>query len=196
MAPTPNATDESPLPLNAAGLAAWRGYDPQLSPANTCEPISMPGILYAPYLNDIEIREGEVFFHHEAYDITRTVPLDAEPRQAEPSGVLGSVSGRIEGDTLVVESSGYPESAWGLAIAVGTNGSGADVPSSAQKRVVERYSVGEDDTTLMVEVTFEDPGYMTESFTDRLEFIRVSADTQWYAYECEVESAERFSRSP
>ena len=66
MAPTPNATDESPLPLNAAGVAAWRGYDPQLSPANTCEPISMPGILYAPYLNDIEIREGEVFFHHEA----------------------------------------------------------------------------------------------------------------------------------
>ena len=196
MAPPPIAQPESPLPLNDAGWDAWRNYDPQVSPANTCEPISMPGILYAPYLNYIEFREGEVFFHHEVYDITRTVPLNGEAGQAEPTGVLGTVSGRIEGDTLVVESSGYPASAWGLALAVGTNGSGADVPSSVQKRVVERYSIGEDDTRLVVEVMFEDPLYMSEPYSDRLEFSRVSEDTPWYDYVCEVDSAERFSRDP
>ena len=196
MAPPPNAQPESPLPLNEAGWDAWRNYDPQLSPANTCEPIGMPGILYASYLNSIEVREGEVFLHHEVFDITRTVPLNGESRQAEPTGVLGTVSGRIEGDALVVESSGYPASAWGLAIAVGTNGSGADVPSSVQKTVVERYSIGEDDTRLVVEVSFEDPVYMREPYSDRLEFSRVSKDTPWYDYVCEVDSAERFSRDP
>jgi len=196
LAPPPVTQQESPLPLTDAGWDAWRNYDPQLSPANTCEPISIPDLLYAPYLSSIEFREGEVFFHHEAYDITRTVPLNGESGQAEPTGVLGTVSGRIEGDTLIVESSGYPPSAWGLGIAVHPNGSGADVPSSAQKTVVERYSIGEDDTRLVLEVTHEDPVYMLEPYSGRIEYSRVSEDTPWYDYVCEVESAERFSRDP
>ena len=115
LAPPPVTHPESPLPLTDAGWDAWRNYDPQLSPANTCEPISIPDLLYAPYLSSIEFREGEVFFHHEAYDITRTVPLNGESRQAEPTGVLGTVSGRIEGDTLIVESSGFPRRRGGWA---------------------------------------------------------------------------------
>ena len=70
------------------------------------------------------------------------------------------------------------------------------MPSSVQKRVVERYSIREDDTRLVVEVSFEDPVYMRESYSDRLEFSRVSEDTPWYDYVCEVDSAERFSRDP
>ena len=78
LAPPPIAQLESPLALTDAGWDSWRNYDPQLSPANTCEPISMPSILYASYLNNIEFREGEVFFDYEVYDITRTVPLNGD----------------------------------------------------------------------------------------------------------------------
>ena len=57
-------------------------------------------ILYAPYLISLEVREGEGFFHHEVRDITRTVPLNGEARQAEPTGVLGTVSGKTYRYTL------------------------------------------------------------------------------------------------
>ena len=196
MAPFPEPTSRSPYPLSPRGLAAWESYDPQLSPANECEPISIPSIYDAPYLNDIEVRDGEVVFYHEVYNISRTIPLDGTPRRAEPSGVLGVVTGRIDGDQLVVESRDYPASAWGLAIAVGTNGGGADVPSSAQKTVIERYSASADGRTLTVEYTVEDPIYLSESYTSHVDLIRVPDDAPMYDYDCELESAKRFSRDP
>lgn len=195
-APFPEPTTRSPFRLSPVGLAAWENYDPQLSPANLCEPISMPGIYYAPYLNDIEINEGEVIFYHEVYSMSRTIPLNGSPRRAEPSGVLGVVSGRIEGEQLIVESRDYPASAWGLAIAVGTNGAGADVPSSAQKTVIERYSASEDGRTLTVEYTVDDPVYLSEPYTSSINLTRVADDAPMYDYVCELESAERFSRDP
>ena len=70
------------------------------------------------------------------------------------------------------------------------------MPSSVQNTVVERYSIGEDDTRLVVEVSLEDPVYMREPYSGRIEYSRVWEDTPWYDYVCEVESAERFSRDP
>ena len=63
------------------------------------------------------------------------------------------------------------------------------MPSSAQKTVVERYSIGEDDTRLVLEVTHEDSVYMLEPYSGRIEYSRVSEDTPWYDYVCEVEGA-------
>jgi hypothetical protein len=195
-APFPEPTTRSPFSLTSEGLAAWENYDPQLSPANLCEPISMPGIYYAPYLNDIEVNEGEVVFYHEPYSMSRTVPLNGPPSHAEPSGILGVVSGRVEGSQLIVESRDYPASDWGLAIAVGTNGGGADVPSSAEKSLIERYSVSEGGRTLTVEYTVSDPVYLSEPYTSSIELTRVADDAPMYDYVCELDSAERFSRDP
>lgn len=39
----------SPLPLTSAGLSAVRAYDPQESPANRCEPNSVPAAYHSPY---------------------------------------------------------------------------------------------------------------------------------------------------
>ena len=195
-APFPQPTTESPYALTSAGREAWENYDPQHSPANFCEPISMPGIYYAPYLNDIQVNDAEVVFFHEPYNISRTVPLDGEPSLAEPSGILGVVSGRVENGQLIVDSHDYPASDWGLAIAVGTNGGGADVPSSTQKTLTERYSVSEDGLTLTVDYTLTDPVYLAEPYTSSVSLTRVADDAPMYDYECELDSAERFSRDP
>ncbi len=191
-APFPDRTTRSPLPLSPEGLAALENYDPQLSPASTCEPISMPAIYYSPYLTDIEFNEGEVVFDHEVYNMTRTVPLSDPPRLAEPSGILGVVSGRIERNQLIIESRDFPASAWGL----GTNGGGADVPSSAQKLLIERYSASEDGRTLTVEYTVSDPVYLSEPYTSSINLTRVADEAPMYDYVCELDSAERFSRDP
>lgn len=184
----------SPLPLSAAGREAWESYDEKLSPASTCEPVNTPALLHAPdFLFDVRISDEEAILHHEIYEVTRTVPLDSAPRQAEPSGVFGFVRGRIEGEELVVESSRFPPSRWGLAVAAIPPGNGGDVPSSAEKRVTERYSERDGGQTLRVEYTVEDPVYLTEPYAGYRDFTRVSNDTPLHPYECDADSASRFS---
>ena len=192
LTPIPRGNMETPLPLNAAGLDAWNSFDARLSPANRCEYATIPSIFYAPYLYDIRIEDDEVVFTHEVFSVTRQVPLNAEPRQVEPTGAFGVASARIDGDALVVESSAYPSSGWGLGIAAGDNGAGRDVPSSDRKRVVERYSItGEGD--LRVDYTMEDPAYLTGPYSSVVVFSRVADDTPIHPFDCDTESAERYA---
>lgn len=187
------AADGPNLPLNAAGLAAWRAYEPAQSPANTCEAINVPDIFFAPFfLFEIELAGGEAVLRNEIYDVTRRVPLDGDARRADSLGRFGSVSGRLDGETLVVESRDYAPSAWGLGIEEAHGG--ADVPSSAQKTVLERFTVTPDGGTLVYEYTLHDPAYMTRPHSGRIELTRVPDDVAMYRYECDVESAAMWSR--
>jgi hypothetical protein len=185
----------SALPLNEAGLAAWRSYDQTLSPANTCEPMSIPVVFNAPsYFVDIRFGDGNVAIRNEAYDVHRTIPLGDEFMPADPNGTWGRVRGRIEGETLVVESRDYPPSKWGLGAATQINGGGADVPSSEQKTLTERFSVSADALTLIYEYALFDPVYMREPHEARIEIARVADDSPMYPYDCDVDAASMFSR--
>ena len=193
MRPLPKQAS-TPMSLTPAALEVIANYDPEESPANRCAPFSMPSMLYAPYLYDIQLSDQVAILHHEYFDVTRTVPLNSELAPAEPSGYFGSVSGRVEGDELVVESAQYPASTWGLAGAVNPTSGDADVPSSEQKKVIERYSVSQDGRTLTVTYVVEDPVYLTEPYSDSVELYRVADDTPMYRDECDFESASRFSQ--
>jgi len=187
----------SVLPLNEAGLAAWSDYDQKLSPANTCEPMSIPTIFNAPsYFVDIRFGDDGVVIRNEGYDVHRTVPLDDDFAAADPDGYWGRVRGHMEGDTLVVESRDYPPSRWGLGAATQINGGSADVPSSVQKTVTERFSVSDDALTLIYEYELFDPVYMSEPHEARIEIARVADDSPMYPYDCNVDSASMFSRDP
>ena len=187
--------DESPLPLNEVGLTAWRSYDPKLSSATTCESQSIPGVFSAPYTFDVQINGQRVTLHNEAYSVVRTVQIGGQASLANPNGVYGKANAQVDAGTLVVESRDYPPSKWGLGIATHLNGGGADVPSSDQKTVVERYSVSEDGQTLILDYILTDPVYMTKPHNGRVEFARVADDTPIYPYDCDVESAAMFSRN-
>jgi hypothetical protein len=188
--------EKSPLPLTPAGLAAVRNYDPKQSPANFCEPDNVPATYHSPYQFEIRLGDGEAVIHHEMYNVTRTIPLDSRPQKVEATGVFGKARARIEGDELVIESSGFPASGWGLGTASDELGVGKDIPSSAQKKVLERISVSEDGQTLIVNYTLEDPVYLTRPFTNTAMLDRVADDEPQYVYDCELDSAERFSRDP
>jgi hypothetical protein len=185
----------TPLALTEAGRAAWEAYDQKLSPANSCEVMSIPDLFNAPsYVVTLEIGQDRAVVSNQAYNVVRAVPLDGTEAAADPAGVLGVVSGRIEGEGLVIESRGYPPSLWGLGAATQIMGAGADVPSSAEKTVVERFSVSEDGVTLIYEYTVDDPVYLSEPFSHRVEMARLPDDTVFYPYDCDVESASQFSR--
>ena len=68
--------------------------------------------------------------------------------------------------------------------------------NSTQKRVTERYSASEDAQTLFVAYTLEDAIHLAEPYTGIIEYSRVADDEPMYPFECEVESAELFSRDP
>ena len=191
-----DGTSGSPLPLTPAGLESWQDYDPERSPVATCEMMNIPTLFYPGYLFDIRVNEREVILDHELYDLTRRIPLDSEPGPQHESGLLGVATARMQRDELVVESSGFPPSPWGLAVAVLRNGNGADVPSSARKRVTERYSVSGDGKTLRLDFTVEDPVYLTEPFSDYGEWTRVADDAPIvFDYNCDPVSAGRFTGS-
>lgn len=188
------ATDGPNLPLNEAGMAAWRGYDRKSSPANTCEPLSVPAVFLAPaFLFELRIDAQRAVLYNEAYEIRRTVPLDGTTAAVDERGWFGRARGRIDGGALVVESSDFPASKWGLGHDEAHGG--ADVPSSAEKMLVERFTVLPDGRTLVYEYTLHDPVYMTRPHTARVELTRVPDGTQMYRYECDLESAAMWSRS-
>jgi hypothetical protein len=155
----------------------------------------MPERLHAPFfLLEIEITGDRAIFRHELYDIVRTVPLGGQTASADREGRFGLTAGRVEGDHLVVESRNYPASKWGLGIATQPLGGGADVPSSDQKTVIERYSVSEDGQTLSVAYTLEDPAYLESAYNGHVELTRVPVTAAMYPYQCDTEAAAMWSR--
>jgi hypothetical protein len=185
----------TPLSLTAAGRQAWERYDQKRSPANTCEPMSIPDIYNAPsYIVTIEIADKQAVVKNQAYKVVRTIPLDGSEAPADPKQQFGIVRGRIDNGALVIESRAYPASAWGLGAATQVMGAGADVPSSPQKTVVERFAVSPDGLKLSYEYTVQDPVYLAAPFTHRVEWARLPNDTTIYPYDCDVESASQFSR--
>jgi hypothetical protein len=181
------------LPLNDAGMAAWRNYDRKSSPANTCEPISVPAVFLAPFfLFELRIDAERALLYNEAYELRRTVPLDGTTAAVDDGGWFGRARGRVESGTLIVESRDFRASKWGLGHEEAHGG--ADVPSSPQKTLVERFTALPDGRTLAYEYTLYDPVYMTQPYTARVELTRVPDDAEMYRYECDLESAAMWSR--
>lgn len=196
MTPPPGRADTTPLPLTATARKYRDDFDPQLSPANACVPATIPSIFYAPYLFDIRINENTVTLRHEVFSITREIEFDAAPTRAERSGWFGRATASIDGDELVIKSSNYPPSGWGLAIAAGKNGAGRDIPSSPGKKTVERYSVSEDGRTLRLDYILEDSVYLTKPYSSFVELSRVADETPMHPFDCDIGSAARFSAEP
>ena len=179
-------------PLNEVGLAAVEAFDPELSPLNTCETIGIPAALFSPTMFAVHVADQDVTLHFEYYDVTRTFTLGASPRALGEDGALGVASARIEGNTLVIRSEGFPASSWGLGQIHETD-SETDVPSSEMKTVEERYTPTDGGLGIVLEMTVRDPVYLSETWSERREFRRVADDTPLYPYECDVSGASFFS---
>ncbi len=190
----PPMGDKTPLPLTEAGELAVADYDPKTSPANTCEIVNIPTAFHIPYLFDIRIDNSEVVITYEIFNIVRRIPFSDTAVQSEVTGMMGVSRAYVEGAELVIESSGYPPSKWGLAQAGDANGIGVDVPSSAKKAMVERYSVSEDGMQINIAYELQDAVYLSQTYTNTTSAFRVSDDYPIYEYNCEVDSAARFSR--
>jgi hypothetical protein len=101
-------------------------------------------------------RDGEnLFFRYEEWNLSRTIYMDGRetPADVEPT-LLGYSVGRIDGDSLVIETAGVESN-----IYFGFQSGGGH---SDQATFVERYTVARDPHRLLLEMTITDPVTLTE----------------------------------
>ena len=187
--PNPHINADSPYPLAQAGLDARANFNPLDTSAMRCIPPNLPSLLYAPYLVGIDVSSDRFSIQHEYFSILREVPLGGDAVQADSTGLYGSAVGRVEGDTVIIESAEFPDLESGMASAFDPNGVGADVPSSTQKEFTERYTLSEDGNTLMIEYSIVDPVYLTEAFAGSTQWVRLAEGTEIVPFECDTEMA-------
>lgn len=150
------------LPLRARAIGFRAAFDEVLAPKYDCVQATVPSLINDPYNFEIEQRADRVIMRYEKDDVVRTVWLEGH-RHPEP-GVYdfyahGYSVGRYENGELVVETTRFSFDPIGLDDML-------NIPSSTQKRVVERYRL--EDGRLHASVTTHDPLILLEPIEMRL----------------------------
>ena len=125
-------------------------------PAGRCLPGPGPR-LHAVGLFPIQIVQTpeQIIILYEYFTVYRVIPLNAKhPDDLEPS-FMGNSVGRWDGDTLVVDVTGFNDKGWVMA--------GAIFHSDAL-HITERYTRADKDT-INYEATIDDPKVFTKPFT-------------------------------
>jgi hypothetical protein len=116
LAPIANRSTSGPQPmmqlLTPAGQKAVAAYDPfKDDPTFRCDPVAIRRVWGAPGTPLEIVRQGgDVVLRHEWMDVRRVVHMNVKehPRNG-PRGSLGHSIGRMEGDTLVIDTGNYSE---------------------------------------------------------------------------------------
>ena len=181
---------DSPMPLNAAGVSARENFNAQVNSSSECVTPNLPSLLMIPYVYEITNYRNTISIFHEYGRVSRQVRLDSgEANVIDPQ--FGRRIGRFENDTLIIESDGFPALSAGLASGWDPNGNGADVPSSEQKLLVERYTVNADGSELTLNYTVTDPVYLAEPYNAQIVWYRLPEDSPIYEFDCDAEIASR-----
>ena len=170
----------APPPLNEAGREALASMNPGDDPFLQCvSGVPLAGGMFPSHL---EFMGDQLFITGEFNGTQRVIHMgDAvDPATIELSR-LGYSVGRIEGSELVIETSRFEPTTWGLM-------EGLD--SSDQKRVVERYWLEHEGRLMQAEVKTWDPVYLESPLIGRYEF-GYMPNHEFELYECDIEAANR-----
>jgi len=152
-------------------------------PMARCLLSGVPRIMFRPLPFEIVQLPKRMLILYEIHHAFRIIPTDGTPHpdDLEPS-YLGDSIGRWDGDTLVVDVTGFNDKSW--LQGVGT-------VHSEQLRVTERYTR---DTfeTIRYEVTIEDPETLTKPWHMQ-DTMRLRPNERLREYEC-IESNEDIGR--
>ena len=141
-------------PLTPRARAVVDGFDRLAdSPIASCAPKGMPAIMEQPYPMEIVDDGDDIVLRIEEYDTIRTIHLAAaEDPASVPASILGYSTGRWEGASLVVTTSGIN---WGHFDTVG-------IPLTEAARIVERFTPTADGSRLDYEMTVTDSSIFAE----------------------------------
>lgn len=144
----------NPFVLTPAAQAALDAYDARTDdPSLQCIPPGMPNAILNPYPIEL-IDEGDRIVQRiEEWGQQRVFHMTEEARGGtQAPSHLGYSVGRLEGNTLVVETTQFN---WPYLDQDGR-------PMSENVSMVERYTMSEDETELAYEIVITDPEYLVE----------------------------------
>lgn len=172
------------LPLTRAGRNLAAAFEEPLGPKFDCVQATVPSLLADPYRFAVHQLADRVVFEYEKDDIVRTVWLEgwghATPGPYDASW-QGHSRGRYEDGALVVVTDRFLYDPTGLEDLGG-------IPSSTQKRVIERYRRVDDG--LLAEVTVEDPLILERPIEFTFEWA-YSEEPLILPYGCELDQARQ-----
>ena len=132
----------------------WVTRDPEIK----CYLPGVPRATYMPYPFQIIQSASAIFIAYEYAGATRNIYMK-DPGPPPADSWMGQSVGKWEGDTLVVDVKGFNESFWF---------SNGGLPHTDALHLIERYS-RPDLNTLRYEVTIDDPGAYTRTWTSAWE---------------------------
>jgi hypothetical protein len=169
-------------PLRPEGAAVYKRHQetPFLWPHTQCLPASVPADMIVMTFKMIQAPR-EIVMLTELNSPARQIYTDGRPlpKDPEPSW-MGYSSGKWEGDTLVIETTGFNDRSWLDAFGH---------PRSEQMHITERYH-RRDFGHMEVEFTFNDPKYYTRPFTLKAPS-RLIPDSDLIEYVCGENEKDR-----
>lgn len=161
--------------LTDAAVAAGRISGAEDPGFLNCDPWGFAKQIFGPHQNEITINDDHIVMHYAEWDAYRTIYTDGReaPANLQPS-LLGFSTGRVEGDTLIVNTT---------HVAAGIL---ANRHHSDQLIAEERYSVSDDGQILTLYVSFQDPWALNAPLTLK-KIWKFSPNEEIYAYdECMI----------
>jgi hypothetical protein len=157
--PEAKAVYEKHLAAAAKGDRSW-------DETAICLPPGLPRLMVEKEPFQILQRDKAVYFVHQLNRLPhRAYFNEALPTDPDPL-YLGFSVAKWDGDTLVVESSGFRE---------GTLLDDTGLPHSDALRLTERYRLGADGKTLSVRFTIDDPKTFTRPWTAQATYLKKPA---------------------
>ena len=169
---------KEPPPMQPWAAAVYKQRRDTLSkddPTGKCVPGGVPRSTAVPYpFKIVTTHQNMVVVLYEAVHAYRQIFTDgrALPKDPNPNWMGYSV-GRWEGDTFVVESSGFNDNVW-----LDNNGH----PAGESLRVTERFR-RKDFGSMDIEITIDDPKTYTRPWTVTLPLV-LQPDTEMLEYIC------------
>ena len=150
------------LPAARALVAERQANNGKDDPEGFCLPPGFPRVNGVPFPQKIIQTPAVVVILYETRTTFRQIFLDSHAPVADANPTwMGYSTGRWEGDTLVVQTSGFNDRTW-----LDDNGH----PNSAAMKVTERIR-RPDYGHLRVEITIDDPKYYSRPWTVTQEFL-------------------------
>lgn len=172
-----------PAVVTEKGKAEMAKAGPLTTTQKDCVPIGEPFLMFYPVANTITVAKDRVTLKVDWMDTERVVYLDGRQHPPATQTFLhGHSTGKWEGDTLVIETTNFKEH---------ENGLSTSLPSSTQKKLIERLRVAPDGKNLLYSGTVEDPVYLTSpvAWDGRWEY----RPTMQHSNEkCDLEIARKF----
>ena len=162
---------EGDVPLTPSAAERMKGERPTFT--NDFRETTDPAVLYAdpngyprivmhPMKFKLVQTDAYVYQLWEYNQNWRQIAMNQSHSPDAAPAWFGNAVGTWEGDTLVVDSTGYKGSTW-----LDSRG----LPHTEDLHIVER--IRRDGNTLVVDLTFDDPGAFTKPWTSQLKFERV-----------------------